>query len=208
LFGGTAAAGSESRPRCLYTRAVATPLLTVANQLTLLRMGLAPLLVVLVLSGEMVYALAVFVVAGVTDLLDGLIARVSRQQTTLGAMLDPVADKILLSSSFVALTWTSGLRVSIPSWLTVTTLSRDAIIVISVAIINLTLERRVFYPSLLGKLSTGSQLLTVGVVLLLNAFEWPVLALRHLFALTLVLTVASALQYVYIASSRRGAAAR
>jgi cardiolipin synthase len=69
-----------------------TPILTVANQLTLLRMGLAPLLVVLVLSRELGWALLVFVVAGITDLLDGLIARVGRQKTTLGAMLDPVAD--------------------------------------------------------------------------------------------------------------------
>ena len=133
---------------------MSTPVLTVANQLTMSRMGLAPLLVVLVLWGEMLWALAMFVVAGVTDLLDGLIARLSGQQTTLGAMLDPVADKILLTSCFVALTWTPGLRASLPAWLTVVTLSRDAIIMVSVAIINLTLGRRVFYPSLLGKLST------------------------------------------------------
>jgi cardiolipin synthase len=180
------------------------PLLTIANQLTLLRMGLAPLLVVLVLSGERVWALVVFVVAGLTDLLDGLIARIGHQQTTLGAMLDPVADKILLSSSFVALTWTSGLEVTIPAWLTVTTLSRDAIILASVAIINLTVERRVFYPSVLGKLSTGSQLVTVAAVLLVNATRTDVPALQVLFWLTLVLTVASALHYVYLASVRRG----
>jgi cardiolipin synthase len=180
------------------------PILTIANQLTLLRMGLAPLLVVLVLSGERVWALLVFLVAGITDLLDGLIARLGRQQTTLGAMLDPVADKILLSSSFVALTWSSGLAVSIPAWLTVTTLSRDAIILASVAIINLTVGRRVFYPSLLGKLSTGSQLLTVALVLFLNATAWDFPALWLVFAVTLVLTVASALHYVYVASVRRG----
>jgi len=182
------------------------PLLNVANQLTLLRMGLAPLLVVLILSGERVWALVVFVVAGVTDLLDGLIARLGRQQTTLGAMLDPVADKILLSSAFVALTWSNGLPVSIPAWLTVTTLSRDAIILASVAIINLTVERRVFYPSLLGKLCTGSQLVTVAVVLLVNATRWEFPYLRYVFVLTLALTVASALHYVYLASVRRGGA--
>jgi cardiolipin synthase len=184
-----------------------TPLLNAANQLTLLRMGLAPLLVVLVLSGERVWALAVFVVAGLTDLLDGLIARLGHQQTTLGAMLDPVADKVLLSSSFVALTWASGLEVTIPAWLTVTTLSRDAIILASVAIINLTVERRVFYPSVLGKLSTGSQLLTVALVLLVNATGRGGPALPYVFVLTLVLTVASALHYVYTASTRRGASA-
>ncbi|HVR72284.1 MAG TPA: CDP-alcohol phosphatidyltransferase family protein [Vicinamibacteria bacterium] len=180
------------------------PLLTVANQLTLLRMGLAPLLVVLVLSGERVWALAVFLVAGLTDLLDGLIARLGRQQTTLGAMLDPVADKILLSSSFVALTWTTSLEVTIPAWLTVTTLSRDAIILASVAIINLTVERRIFYPSLLGKLCTGSQLVTVALVLLVNAIGWDFTALPLVYWVTLALTVASALHYVYLASARRG----
>lgn len=182
---------------------MSAPILTVANQLTILRMALAPLLVVLVLSRRLTWALVVFVVAGVTDLLDGLIARMGRQRTTLGAMLDPVADKILLASSFVALTWTSSLEVRIPPWLTVTMLSRDAIILVSVAVINLTLGRRVFYPSVLGKLSTTSQILTVGVVLLLNALGEGWKPVAHLFSATLVLTVASALHYVYLASASR-----
>src|SRR5262249_31791743 len=149
------------------------PILTLANQLTLLRMGLAPLLVVLVLSGQLRSALAVFVVAGVTDLRDGLIARLGHQQTTLGAMLDPVADKVLLMSSFVALTWSSHLSVVVPVWLTVTTLSRDAIIVVIVAVVNLTMGRRGVYPSILGKLSTASQLVTGGGGLLLHALAIP-----------------------------------
>ena len=183
---------------------MSTPVFTVANQLTVLRMGLAPLFVVLVLGGKLRWALAVFVVAGLTDLLDGLIARWGRQQTTLGAMLDPVADKILLTSSFVALTWGPGLTASIPAWLTVVTLSRDAIIVISVAIINLTLGRRMFYPSLLGKACTGAQLLTVALVLLVNALPVALPGLRYVFILTLCLTVTSALHYVYLASVRKG----
>ena len=180
---------------------MSAPILTVANQLTLLRMGLAPLLVVLVLQGRMGWALGVFVVAGITDALDGLIARRGGQQTTLGAMLDPVADKVLMTSSFIALTWGSGLAVAIPVWLTVVILSRDAIIIVSVAIVNLTLGRRIFYPSLLGKLSTVSQLLTVGLVLLANVVGGGQM-LRHLFTVTLVLTVSSALHYVYLASTR------
>jgi cardiolipin synthase (CMP-forming) len=182
---------------------MSAPILTIANQLTLLRMGLAPLLVILVLSEEMRWALAVFVLAGVTDLLDGLIARLGHQQTTLGAMLDPVADKVLLTSAFVVLTWSSHLRVAVPVWLTVITLSRDAIILASVAIVNLTVGRRIFYPSLLGKLSTVSQLVTVGLVLLLNAIPFRVPGLEWLFRLTLALTVGSALHYVYSASARR-----
>jgi len=182
---------------------MSTPVLTVANQLTILRMALAPLLVVLILSGELQWALVVFVVAGATDLLDGLIARLGHQKTSLGAMLDPVADKILMTASFVALTWASDLQLRIPVWLTVTTLSRDAIILVSVAIINLTLGRRVFYPSILGKLSTLSQVVTAGVVLLLNAMGMAPAWMVHLFRLTLALTVASALHYVYLASARR-----
>ncbi|MET0551550.1 MAG: CDP-alcohol phosphatidyltransferase family protein [Vicinamibacteria bacterium] len=186
---------------------MSTPVLTVANLLTMSRMSLAPLLVVLILWGEMQWAFAVFVIAGITDLLDGLIARWSQQQTALGAMLDPVADKILLTSSFVALTWSSGLRTALPAWLTVVTLSRDAIIIISVVVVNLTLGRRVFYPSLLGKLSTLFQLVSVGLVLLLNALDVSWRAATYLFQVTLVLTVASAAHYAYLATVRRGEAA-
>jgi len=181
---------------------VTTPVLTVANQLTILRMALTPLLVVLVISRELSWALVVFVLAGLTDLLDGLIARHGSQKTTLGAVLDPVADKLLLASAFVTLTWASDLTTRIPLWLTVTTLSRDAMIVVSVAVINLTVGRRVFYPSLLGKLTTFSQILTAGVVLLVNATGSALPELVHLFRLALLLTVASALHYVYLASVR------
>ena len=181
---------------------MSAPILTVANQLTLLRMGLAPLLVVLILQGELKWALAAFVVAGLTDLLDGLIARIGGQQTTLGAMLDPVADKILLTSAFIALTWVGSLTVRIPAWLTVVVLSRDAIIIVSVAIVNFTIGRRVFYPSLFGKLTTAAQIATCGVALFANAFGPGAGALRALAVATLALTVTSALHYVYVASTR------
>jgi cardiolipin synthase (CMP-forming) len=166
-------------------------------------MGLAPLLVVLVLAREMHWALAVFVLAGLTDILDGLAARWSAQQTALGAMLDPVADKILLTSCFIALTWGPDLVVPLPVWLTVVILSRDAIIITSVAIVNLAYGRRVFYPSRLGKLATASQLVTVGLVVLLDAGGWPFPPIRYLFLADLVLTVSSAVHYVYLASSGR-----
>jgi cardiolipin synthase len=182
---------------------MAAPILTLANQLTILRMGLAPLLIVLVLFRELKWALAVFVVAGLTDLLDGIAARHGGHQTSLGAMLDPVADKVLLTACFIALTWGHDLPVALPLWLTVTTLSRDAIIIISVAVVNLAYGRRIFYPSLLGKLTTAAQIFTVGVVLLANALEQPHPVMGHLFRLTLVLTVASALHYVYLASTGR-----
>ena len=183
------------------------PILTVANQLTILRMALAPFLVVAVLSREFGWALGLFVAAGITDLLDGFVARHGHQQTTLGATMDPIADKILMASSFVALTWGSELLVRIPVWLTVIALSRDAIIVLTVAVINLTLGRRVFFPSLLGKAATLLQLLTAGVVLLLNAIHGAFPQLGWLFVATLLATVASACHYVYLASVSRGESA-
>ena len=178
------------------------PIFTVANQLTLLRMALAPVLVVLVLFRSHTWALVTFVLAGVTDLLDGLVARRGHQQTTLGTMLDPVADKVLLASAYVALTWAPGLPCPIPVWLTVTVLSRDAIIVLTVVIVNLTLGRRVFHPSPLGKLSTGLQLATAGMALLGGALGECPPGTPWLFRTTLVITVVSAIHYVYLASAR------
>jgi cardiolipin synthase len=172
------------------------PVFTVANQLTLLRMALAPLLVVLVLSREHGWALGIFVLAGLSDALDGLIARRGGQQTTLGAMLDPIADKVLLGSAYVVLTWAATVVCPIPVWLTVTLLSRDAIIILTVAVINLTVGRRVFPPSPLGKAATGAQIVTAGLVLLANAMGSCPAYLAWVFRIALVLIVTSALHYV------------
>ena len=178
---------------------------TFANQITLLRMGLAPVLVVLVLARETAWALAVFVVAGLSDVADGWVARRRDERTAAGAILDPIADKVLLTAGFVVLTWAPSLLVRIPVWLTLVTLSRDAIIVTSVTIVNLAYGRRVFHPSLLGKLTTGGQLVTVGLVLLLNAAGRTLAPVRYLFLAAMALTVASALHYVYLAArGRRG----
>jgi cardiolipin synthase len=175
---------------------VSTPVFTVANQLTLLRMALVPLLVVLVLEQDFTWACVVFVVAAVTDLLDGMIARLGHQQTKLGAMLDPVADKLLIGSLLIVLTWGQELVVAIPRWLTVTVLCRDAMLVVSVVIFNLAVDRRVFYPTLLGKASSALQLVTVGLVLLANALGG-LAGLPFVFWATLLLTVGSALQYAF-----------
>jgi cardiolipin synthase len=182
------------------------PVFTIANQLTLLRMALVPLLVVLVLSREHGWALATFVLAGLSDALDGLIARRGHQQTTLGAMLDPLADKLLMGGAYVVLTWATTVICPIPVWLTVTLLSRDAIIVVTVAVVNMTVGRRVFPPSLLGKSATAAQIVTAGVVLLANAMGECPSYLSWVFWTTLVLIVTSALHYVYTASVRPPAA--
>ena len=110
----------------------ATPVLTLANQLTLLRMFLIPAYVTLTLYGEFGWALFVFLVAGVTDALDGLIARLANQKSALGAWLDPAADKLLLVTTFVLLTLPDiGLVNRIPVWLTLSVISRDVGIILT-----------------------------------------------------------------------------
>jgi cardiolipin synthase len=180
------------------------PILTVPNQLSILRMTLAPFLVVLVLQREFTWALVLFVIAGLTDLLDGYIARRGHQKTTLGTIMDPIADKILLSASFIVLTWSSELTTRIPAWLTVLALSRDVLVLLTAALINLTSGWRIFKPTLPGKLSTALQILTVGVVLLLNALGQELAVTRWLYRGVLALILLSAAHYIYLASAGPG----
>jgi cardiolipin synthase (CMP-forming) len=145
---------------------------TLANQLTLMRLALVPAFVILVLYGRMGWALAAFVTAGITDGLDGLIARWTNQRTALGAFLDPMADKLLLVSAFVVLSLPGiGLVNRIPVWLTVLVISRDVAIVVTVAIVSLTLGPRTFPPSIYGKTATALYIVTVTLVLLFNFLE-------------------------------------
>jgi len=125
---------------------MAEPIFTVANQLTMLRMALVPLFVLLTLGSEFTWALVVFVVAGLTDALDGYVARHANQSTRLGAMLDPVADKLLAGSAYVVLTWSSVVHCTLPVWLTITLLFRDAMILVGVVVVNLTVGPREFSP--------------------------------------------------------------
>jgi cardiolipin synthase len=182
---------------------MSAPIFTVANQLTLLRMALAPLLVLALAWGWFGWAVVAFLVAALTDLLDGLIARYGHQKTALGATLDPVADKILLGATFVALTWNSKVHVPIPVWVTVVTLSRDAMIVIAVVIVNLVVERRIFFPSVLGKVTTILQLVTAALVIFLNWVGQDTILLSYLFLATVIATVASGAHYVLMASTHK-----
>lgn len=171
--------------------------MTSATQLTILRMLFVPLFVLLVVYGHYGGALAVFILAGVTDVLDGLIARKFDQKTPLGTFLDPIADKLLLVSCFILFSLTSlPLTLRIPLWLTITVISRDVLLVVSVLIINLTMGRRLFPPSLCGKATTASQLLTVLAVLWGNYFELELPFFDLLLYATLLLTVLSGLHYL------------
>jgi cardiolipin synthase len=170
--------------------------LTLANQLTLIRLALVPAFVILVLYGRMGWALAAFVTAGITDALDGLIARWTNSRTALGAFLDPMADKLLLVSAFVVLSLPGiGLVNPIPVWLTVLVISRDVAIVVTVAIVSLTLGPRTFPPSLYGKIATAFYIVTVAVVLLFNFLQRTSIVVDALVWLSLAITLISGFHY-------------
>jgi cardiolipin synthase len=170
--------------------------LTVANQLTILRIMLVPAFVVLVVYGYLGTALVVFIVAGVTDALDGLIARRAHQRTTLGAWLDPMADKLLLLATFVVLTLPGLPLVNhLPVWLTVVVISRDVVIVGVVAIVNLAVGPRTFRPSLLGKGATATFVLTCVVVMYLNYRRETSPLFAVVVWLSLAMTVVSSADY-------------
>jgi cardiolipin synthase (CMP-forming) len=173
--------------------------LTYANQLTILRMLFVPCFVLLLIYDHPKAATTLFLIAAITDGLDGLLARKLQQKTVLGSFLDPMADKILLTAAFVTLTIPSlPLLLHIPTWLTVLTISRDVIIAVSVLIIHLQTQHTKFPPSLLGKGTTAVQLMTVGVCMLAN-FEINLAIAIFPFVIytTLAFTLASGLHYAF-----------
>ena len=184
-------------------------MLTLANQLTIVRMVCIPLLITLLLSNRHGWAFLVFVIAGITDGLDGIIARRWRQSSSLGAFLDPMADKLLMTACFIVLSLPDHpksvpdfvLTNRLPIFLTVVTISRDVFIVIIALLVHLTSGLRAFKPTALGKTTTGVQMITVGAVLLANALatEIPVV-IDALVWLTLAATLASGLHYIYYAT--------
>lgn len=174
-------------------------LLTYANQLTILRMLFVPCFVILLIYGYPKLATLLFLIAGITDGLDGLLARKLKQKTALGSFLDPMADKLLLAAAFVTLSVPSvPLALHIPTWLTVLTISRDFLIALSVLVIHLQTQHSSFPPSLLGKCTTAVQLVTVAVCMLAN---FDIQLARDVFPLavysTLGFTLVSGLHYSY-----------
>jgi cardiolipin synthase (CMP-forming) len=145
-------------------------ILTIANQLTFLRILAIPAFVLLLLYGYLGWALVVFLGAGATDALDGLIARRANQRTSLGAWLDPMADKLLLVTTFIVLTVPSvEVTNHIPLWLTILLISRDVVIVGVVAIVNLAVGPRTFRPSFWGKAATATYIV---VSLVFMYYNW------------------------------------
>ena len=178
-----------------------TTVLTAANQLTLLRMLLIPAFVLLVVYGHPGWALITFFIAGLTDALDGLIARLAGQKTSLGAWLDPMADKLLLVTMFIVLTLPDlGLINRIPLWLTVLIISRDVGIVLTVAIVNLAVGSRTFRPTVYGKIATAIYILTGVVVLFYNYLGRRSVIVDATIYAALGITLLSGFHYVFHAT--------
>jgi len=171
--------------------------LTIANLLTVLRLILIPVFVTALYYQQFRSALAVFLVAAVTDGLDGLVARSFNQKTQLGAILDPMADKLLLVTAFVILSLPRfTLTAPIPFWLTAVAISRDVIIVLGAAVINMTTGFRQFRPSIPGKLNTLVQIVMIVFFLVANAFGSLTEYLPVAFYATLAMAVFSGLHYI------------
>ena len=175
-------------------------LLTAPNQLTLLRMMFVPFIVINMVEGHYLLALILFVLAGFSDGLDGLLARTLKQQTVLGQYLDPIADKLLLSTLFIVLTHV-GL---IPRYVTVLVFSRDLGILLIATLLFATNTLRDFRPSLLGKVNTVVQIL--GVLTVMTCQVIPRSGLAQLKSLLLwsiaVLAPVSAAEYAWIVIRR------
>jgi cardiolipin synthase (CMP-forming) len=168
--------------------------MNIPNLITLLRIILVPIVVILLIQGSFFKALIVFIVAGLSDALDGFLARVLKQQTVLGAFLDPIADKALLASSFVTL---SILHI-IPSWLAVIVISRDFIILLGISVLSImsiTVEIR---PAFVSKVTTGIQLITILLALSVRClpFDFNEMWLLTLYWVTALLTILSGLNYM------------
>jgi cardiolipin synthase len=160
-------------------------------------MLLIPAFAIFLLYGYSGWALLTMSAAGITDGLDGLIARRTGQKTTLGAWLDPMADKLLLVTSFIMLTIPGlGFANRLPLWLTVLVISRDIAIVMAVAIVNLAIGRRTFLPSMYGKAATAIYIVTVVVTLLFNFLQRQSILVALCVFASLAITIISGVDYV------------
>lgn len=173
---------------------------TAPNQLTLLRMIFVPFIVIHLVDGHYLWALIVFVIAGFSDGLDGLLARTLHQQTMLGQYLDPIADKLLLSTIFLVL----SILHKIPWKYTVVVFSRDISILAASAVLFAIAGLRNFRPSIFGKANTVSQIAAVFFVLLLQVHpqRWIWIARTVFLRATFLFTIVSALHYVILVQQR------
>ncbi len=170
------------------------------NQLTLLRLVFVPLTAVTIVDGRWHWAMALFLLAGISDGLDGMLARWMDQRTVLGQYLDPIADKLLLSTMFLVLASVG----KVPWRITILVFSRDFVILLVALLLYITTSLRDFSPSLLGKANTAAQILTLLLVLLqeLTTQAWVGNAKVAGFWVVMALTLLSGLHYIWLVGQR------
>ena len=179
------------------------PFSSAPNLLTLARICLAPFLVAAILEGHYALGFGLFIAAGLTDALDGMLARLLKQRSMLGSYLDPVADKLLLSTLFLVLMHQQLMPVTV----TVLVFGRDVGILLVSALLYAAAGRREFHPSIFGKANTLAQILAVAAVLLCQIVQasWVNDLRRFALGATIGLTVLSGLHYAWVVSRRGGA---
>lgn len=175
-------------------------LLSAPNQLTLLRMAFLPFIVIDLVSGRYRSALILFVLAGLSDGLDGLLARTLKQQTLLGQYLDPIADKLLLSTVFLVL----SILHRIPWKFTVVVFSRDISILVVSAVLYTIAGLRDFRPSIFGKANTFAQVAAVFFVILLQVYpvRWIWIVQKQFLRAVFFFTIISGVHYVFLVGKR------
>jgi len=171
----------------------AEPKLNIPNILTVLRIIMVPLFVIFLIKKEFNYAFIVFIIAGVTDALDGFLARYLNQRSRVGAILDPIADKLLLSASYICF----ALIDKIPDWLCVIVISRDIIIIGGIGVLYLLKKEIEFKPSIISKWTTVLQISSIVAIFLVNIFVYVLEFINYIFISTAVITIASGLHYSY-----------
>jgi cardiolipin synthase len=175
-------------------------ILTPANQITILRLAFIPFFAILVVAREYRGALAVLTAAALSDVVDGTVARLLKQETPLGAALDPIADKVLMTTAYLTLAF----RDALPWWLTILVISRDVAIIITTLLISLVAGYRPFRPSILGKASTVAQVAAVFAAVSFQAHVplVPRGVVQLCVYLAAALTLASGIHYVIVVRNR------
>lgn len=174
--------------------------LTLPNFITFIRMAIVPFFVIAVSEEDFALALWTLILAGSTDALDGWLARRFDMESVVGAYLDPIADKLLLVAAYITLTVPMGQAVVIPLWLAILALFRDFLIMLVVLVLFLVEDIRTFPPSALGKATTFSHILTIGIVLLANLSPLPGWIPAVCFYTSFILVILSGFNYIYRSS--------
>ena len=189
---------------------MSSKIINLPNLLTMFRMVLIPVFISLLFYQKFGWALAVFVLAGATDGLDGLFARRFDQKTQLGTILDPIADKLLLVSSFIVLSMPSispqplPRHFPVPFWVTAAVISRDIFIIVGAVAINIVTGFKSFRPSWLGKVNTAIQILAIAAILVAASLPKVSGYLPTVYTTVFAFAIFSGTHYVYFASRLLG----